>query len=265
MPRSSVEPAESAGADSSGLAAAADPALALSRNGPQSALGGIPILSNRWSSWLWYECAYAITMAAYSFGFSFRWEGGRNLPRSGPALLIANHQSFLDPVAIGLAVRRHICFLARKTLFANPWFGAFLRSVNVVPVDQEGVAKDGLRTVLDLLRAGQAVLVFPEGERTLTGDMKPLKPGIHLLIRKSPDVPIIPVGIAGAFEAYPRTRVVPRLSPLFWPPTGAGVAVSVGRPLDAAHFRNAGREQVLEELFAAIHDRYVRAEQLRRK
>src|SRR5205085_9333441 len=125
--------------------------------------------------------------------FSFRWEGGRRVPKQGPVLLVANHQSFLDPVAVGIAARRHLCYLARKTLFTNPTFGAFLRSVNVVPVDQEGVAKDGLRTVLDLLRADQAVLVFPEGERTLNGRMSPLRPGVHLLIKRS-QVPIIPVG-----------------------------------------------------------------------
>src|SRR5207249_4418582 len=82
------------------------------------------VLRHGWGSWLWYETAYAISMSVYILGFSFRWEGGRHVPRRGPALLVANHQSFLDPVAIGLAARRHLCYLARKTLFRNRFFGA---------------------------------------------------------------------------------------------------------------------------------------------
>lgn len=222
------------------------------------------MLRHGWGSWLWYEMAYCINMAVYTLGFSFRWEGGRNVPSQGPALLVANHESFLDPVAIGLAARRHICYLARKTLFGNPFFGAFLRSVNVVPVDQEGVAKEGLRTVLDLLQANQAVLVFPEGERTLTGEINPLRPGVHLLIKRS-QVPIVPVGIAGTFEAFPRNRVLPKLSPLFLPATGAGVAVSIDRPIDPARYRDASREQVLNDLFQQVQHVQHRAERLRRK
>jgi len=114
-------------------------------------------------SFLWYEFNYAVTWAALTLAFSLRIEGGRNIPAHGPVLLIANHESFIDPLAIGLASRRHLHFLARKTLFRNRTFGNYLRSVNVVPVDQEGVAKEGLKTVLEHLQAGQAVLVFPEG------------------------------------------------------------------------------------------------------
>ena len=63
--------------------------------------------------------------------------------------MIANHESFLDPLAVGLAVRRRIHYLARRTLFTHPTFGNFLRSVGCVPVDQEGFAREGARlTVL---------------------------------------------------------------------------------------------------------------------
>ena len=203
-----------------------------------------------WGRRLWYDFAYLLTMAGYSLGFSLRTEGSRHVPHNGPALLVANHQSFLDPVAIGLVARRHLCYLARKTLFAHPTFGAFLRSVNCVPVDQEGIAKEGLRTVLELLQHGRAVLVFPEGERTYTGAMNPLRPGIHLLIKRG-QAPIIPVGIAGAFEAFPRMRKLPRPCPLFWPATGTGgLAVSIGRPLDPARYDGVPREQVLADLAA---------------
>jgi 1-acyl-sn-glycerol-3-phosphate acyltransferase len=94
--------------------------------------------------------------------------------------------------------------------------------------------------------------------------MLPFKPGILLLMKKAP-VPIVPNGIAGAYESFPRSQLLPRLSPLFWPATGADVAVSIGRPLLPAHFAKLGREEILKDLFHAVQAQVRRAERLRRK
>jgi 1-acyl-sn-glycerol-3-phosphate acyltransferase len=217
-----------------------------------------------WRSYLLYEACYWAFQALATLGLSYRFEGRRNIPRRGPALLVANHESYLDPVLVGMASSRQICYLARKTLFKNPLFGAYLRTVRTFPVDQEGVAKEGLKTVLELLKAGEVVLIFPEGERTWTGEMQPLKPGVHLLIKRA-QAPVIPVGVAGAFEAFPRTRKLPHLSPLFLPATGASVAVSVGRPQPAARYAELPRDQLLVELGREIAVMRERAQRLRRK
>jgi 1-acyl-sn-glycerol-3-phosphate acyltransferase len=217
-----------------------------------------------WLAALWYDFGYWTSTAAYTLGWGLRFDGRRNVPRTGPALLLCNHQSFLDPIAVGVASARRLYYLARKTLFKNPLLGAYLRSVNCVPVDQEGVAKEGLKAILEQLQAGHAVLVFPEGERTWTGRMQPLKPGVHLLIKRVA-APIIPIGIAGAFQALPRTRKWPRLSPPFWPRTGADIAVAIGTPIPAGHYDGVPREQVLEDLFHRIRQMHDRAESLRRR
>jgi 1-acyl-sn-glycerol-3-phosphate acyltransferase len=217
-----------------------------------------------WLPWLLYEAGYWFFLVGMMLGNSYRFEGRRNIPRTGAALLIANHQSYLDPPAAGCATRRHVSFLARKTLFRNRFFGGLIRRCNAVPVDQEGIAKEGLKAILEHLKAGEAVLVFPEGERTFTGEIQPLRPGILMLLKRI-DVPIVPIGIAGAFDAWPRTRKWPRFSPLFLPPTGADIAVSVGEPIPAAHFRQLSRSEVLTELFAVLQRVHARAERLRRK
>ena len=214
-------------------------------------------------SWLLYEIGYWLSRIGLSLGFQFRFEGGRHIPSSGPALLVANHQSFFDPSIVGSATRRHLCFLARKTLFRG-WFGKLINRLNAVPVDQEGVAKEGLQRILEQLRASQAVLVFPEGERTATGEIQPLKPGILLLIKRI-EAPIVPIGLAGAFDALPRTRPWPKLSPFFLRPNAAAIAVSVGKPIPAAHYRDMPRAKALMELEEELKRAKERAEKLRRK
>jgi 1-acyl-sn-glycerol-3-phosphate acyltransferase len=218
----------------------------------------------RWSSFLFYEATYWTSLIATILGFSLRISGTRNVPKTGPVLFIANHQSFLDPVLVGLAVRRHISYLARKTLFQHPAFAWLIRMLNAVPIDQEGLGIEGLRTILALLQAGRAVIVYPEGERTADGAIHALQPGIQLLIKKT-RAPIVPVGIAGAFEAWPRSRKLPRLAPLFLPPSRRAIAVVVGKPIDAEHYADLPRQQVLTEMHAELQRVHDEAEALRRK
>ena len=209
-----------------------------------------------------YETMYFASAALMTLGWGLRTEGRRHIPAAGPALLVANHQSFFDPILVGLATRRHLCYLARKTLFKNRAFAWLIRMLNAVPIDQEGVGKEGIKTILEQLRLGQAVVVFPEGERTHDGVMHPLRPGVQLLIKRA-QVPIIPVGIAGAFDALPRWRWLPTPAPVFWPGGRARIAVSIGEPLAARRYAQMSREETLAELFAKIEAQWRRAERLR--
>jgi 1-acyl-sn-glycerol-3-phosphate acyltransferase len=215
-------------------------------------------------NYVWYDFWYGFTFTALTFGFSYRMEGRRNIPRTGPALLIANHQSWFDPILVGLASPRYLCFLARKTLFKSRALSWIMRSLNTAAVDQEGFAREGLKTVLDQFQAGRAVLIFPEGERCLDGQMHPFKPGVTLLIKKG-KIPIVPVGIAGAWDAWPRTRWLPTLSPLILPPNRAAISVSVGKPLDGQRYAEMPREEMLTALSHELNKAWERAKRLQRK
>jgi 1-acyl-sn-glycerol-3-phosphate acyltransferase len=216
-----------------------------------------------WPRYLLYEACYAASQLVYSVGFSLRTEHRSRIPSSGPCLLVANHQSYLDPLAIGLTARRHIHYLARMTLFRG-LFGEFLRLVNCLPVDLEGTATDALRAALRLLQDGEAVLIFPEGTRTATGDLQALRPGVDLLMRRG-RAPIVPIGIAGSFQAWSRHQKLPRLSPLFHAPTGAGIGVSVSRPIAPERIADLSREESLRLLHDELAQAFARAERLRRK
>jgi 1-acyl-sn-glycerol-3-phosphate acyltransferase len=211
-----------------------------------------------------YEFSYWAVFFLYVIGFSLRVNGRQHLPRRGPFLIIANHQSFLDPVAVGLGVPHHLHYLARKTLFNNPLLGGWLRIVNVVPIDQEGVGKEGIRNIIQRLEAGHPVLVFPEGERCEDGELHPLRPGIGLLIKRV-RVPIVPAGVAGAFDAWPRHASVPVFAPLFLPASRRTVAVAYGPPRDPATLDGLSREQMLEVLHDDIAAVVKQAKALKRK
>src|SRR5437879_8247178 len=123
--------------------------------------------------------------------------------QSGPVILAMNHQSYLDPPLAGTTCDRAIYFLARRTLLNVRLLGWVLPKLNVIPVNQEGVDRSAIKAVIRVLQAGNGVLVFPEGSRTLDGTLQPAEPGMGLVIAKTL-APVVPMRIFGAREALPR-------------------------------------------------------------
>jgi 1-acyl-sn-glycerol-3-phosphate acyltransferase len=140
--------------------------------------------------------------------------------RKGGLLIVSNHQSFLDPVLIGIAIEDPIAYLARRDLFSIPGLGALLRGLGVRPVARGAVDSSALKTAIRLLRGGEALLMFPEGTRTHDGDLGTFKPGAAALAVRCA-VPVLPVCVEGAYECWPRTRLLP---------APGRVAVGYGRP-----------------------------------
>ena len=219
------------------------------------------------SPWLarrWYDAVFWSSFVGFTFGHSLRVIGRKNMPERGPVLVIANHQSFLDPVLIGLASRRYLSYLARASLFKNRYLKALIESLDAVPINNQGLGKDGLQATLDVLDRGKSVLVFPEGERTNDGAMVPFKPGISLLIKRV-KAPIVPVALAGAFHAWPRHRKLPGLAPLILPPSEATIAISIGKPIDPASFAGLKRDEMIVKMYDAVAVEFEKAKRLKRQ
>ena len=121
----------------------------------------------------------------------------------GGGLLLVNHQSFLDPMLVGLPLNRPVSYLARDSLFRVPVLGPFLRAVYVMPINREAAGTESIREAIRRMRHGFLVGIFPEGTRTTDGTLGEFKPGFVALVRRA-GVPVYPVGIAGAFDAMPR-------------------------------------------------------------
>ena len=140
----------------------------------------------------------------------YRARGMEHLAAGG-GLLLANHQSFLDPPLIGFPLSRPVSFLARDNLFRVPLVGAFMRGIHVMPINRESVGPGSIKEAIRRMRDGHLVCLFPEGTRTFDGQVGELKPGFLALARLA-RVPVYPIGIAGAFEAFPRgaTFIRPR-------------------------------------------------------
>ena len=152
----------------------------------------------RWTYWIGW---LVFRSAARAF-FQIRVRGASRLRRDGPVLVIANHQSFLDPPLVGTLYDDEMHFLARKTLF-RPGLKWLYRRWNAIPVDQEKPDMTSLKAIIRLLKQGHRVLVFPEGARTADGSLGEAQPGIGLIAAKA-GVPIQPVRIRGARNALPR-------------------------------------------------------------
>ena len=152
----------------------------------------------RWVYWL----GWMAFGAAFRTLFGLRIIGRENLITEGPVLVASNHQSFLDPPLIGNLYETEMVFLARKTLFVG-FFKWLYPQWNAIPVDQDRPDMSSLKTIIRKLKEGHRVLVFPEGARTLDGEIGEAAPGIGLIAAKSGAV-IQPVRISGAREALPR-------------------------------------------------------------
>lgn len=166
----------------------------------------------------------------------YRVQGIERYPRDSGALLLINHQSYLDPLLVGLPLKRPVSYLARDSLFRVPIIGWILRNTFVMPINRDQAGTESIRKAIQRTEDGFLVGVFPEGTRTRNGEIGVLKPGFVALARRA-RVPIIPVGIAGAYRAMPRGSLLVR---------PARVGVYVGSPLDAdrvAELTQKGREQ----------------------
>ena len=151
----------------------------------------------------YYWLGYQLSRLLGRLFFHFRIIHRERMLQSGPVILAMNHQSYLDPPLAGTTCHRAVYFLARRTLLDVPLLGWLLPKLNVIPVNQEGIDRSALKALIRVLKTGNAALVFPEGSRTVDGNLQPAEAGLGLVIAKTL-APVVPMRIFGAHDALPR-------------------------------------------------------------
>ncbi|MBD3784876.1 MAG: 1-acyl-sn-glycerol-3-phosphate acyltransferase [Micrococcales bacterium] len=154
--------------------------------------------------------------------------GAGNVPRTGGVIFASNHLSFIDSFAIPIVAPRPVSFLAKSDYFTGSGFGGMVRrgffeAIESIPVDRHSsrAAQESLDSALEVLRAGRAFGIYPEGTRSRDGRLYKGRTGVAWLALTA-GVPVVPVGLVGTDAVQPVGSSFPKL---------AKVRVSFGRPI----------------------------------
>jgi 1-acyl-sn-glycerol-3-phosphate acyltransferase len=169
--------------------------------------------------------------------------GGEQVPRTGGAVVVSNHESWLDPIILPLALPRKPGFLAMEELWRMPGIGFVMRAYGplAIPLDRTGVDATALKRALRALEGGALLIVFPEGGIN-RGEIRPFHRGAAMLAARA-GVPMIPVGIRGTAEALPLGRILPRRRP---------ITVRIGSPIPPPGKGRAELKRATEDAAARI-------------
>jgi len=157
----------------------------------------------------WWRLSQGLARAGSGMLWKCRAFGLKNIPQTGGVLLASNHQSYLDPVLVAMVLPREMHFMARRTLFRNPAFRAIIAGYNAFAIERDSADVKGVNSAIARLEAGNILLVFPEGTRTGNGSIGPMK-SVGVIAERAA-VPIVPVLIQGAYDVWPKGRLIPRL------------------------------------------------------
>ncbi len=184
--------------------------------------------------------------------FRYRYFGAENFPTCGGGLICSNHQSNLDPAVVGITSTRHLNFLAKKSLFFFP-LSIIIYLLDAIPIDRTGMGIAGIKETLKRAKRGEMILLFPEGRRTLDGELGKLMAGF-VAIAKRTKVPLIPVGMDGAFQAWPRNR---------WLPFPGRIVVVVHPPIQPEEYLDLDDSQIVELLSKRMQACFEEARSIR--
>lgn len=190
-----------------------------------------------------WNMIHLIVYVPLRFWVRTRVVGKENLIEDRGGILIANHQSYLDPLFVAVRLKRPVSYLARDSLFKVPLIGWVVRNTFVIPISRTAFRGGSIRTALQRLTSGFLVGIYPEGTRS-SGEPSRFKPGFLSLVRRTEE-PIYPVAIIGADKAMPRGA---------WFVRPVAVTVVYGKPLteaERAELRDGEDDKALARMMQA--------------
>ena len=155
-----------------------------------------------------YRFIRCVLYIAYRICFRFKHIGSERVPPEldGRGVILApNHSSFLDPPILGISLQRPVTYLAKEYLFGSFFVGWVLQSIGAFPIKTRTDDFRTIRELVRILKEGRCVAVFPEGTRSLDGELREPENGVGFLAAKS-KAWVVPVYIEGTFEAFPKGK-----------------------------------------------------------
>jgi len=166
---------------------------------------------------LFYRLSWCFAnFIAWAF-LGLRVVGRELIPKSGGLIVACNHISYWDPPLLGVAVTRELFYMAKRELFRNRAFGALIRAYNAIPVSRGSFARAALLKAMEVVKAGGAIVIFPEGGRGDPSALREPKPGLGMIADRT-KCTIVPAYISGSDTI---TKCLMRRRPLrvyFGPP-----------------------------------------------
>ena len=188
-----------------------------------------------------YQSVRFLLKGYFLLFYQYQIYGQQHIPK-GAGLIAANHTSYFDPPLLAASFQDEIHFLARSSLFKKRFFAYFIRRLNAHPLVQEQGHAQAFKLTLKLLKKDDKVVIFPEGERSDTGQLQAFKEGASKLAI-SARVPIIPVYISGSWAAWPKAKKYP-----LW---YGKITCVIGSPLYSSAVKGHKKE-AQQELTAAL-------------
>jgi 1-acyl-sn-glycerol-3-phosphate acyltransferase len=183
-------------------------------------------------------------LVAWTIFARIRVHGVEHVRRGRPYVYMANHASLIDTPALFAYLPYQFRIMAKKSLFNVPFMGWHLRTAGHFPIDHGNPRKiaTSLRRVIEGVRNGRSLAVFPEGRRTDDGQLQAFEPGAFKIAMKA-GVPIVPVTIRGTFALLPRTSLAPR---------PGRVDVVISEPIETSEYDDKSLPALIERTRAAI-------------
>jgi long-chain acyl-CoA synthetase len=172
--------------------------------------------------------------------------GTENIPRTGRCILCVNHGSYLDAFIVEASVprrlRKGLFFVGFRAYFEQPLIKNIVKYIRVIPIDPGMHFVEAMQASSYVLKNDKIVCIFPEGQRTIDGNVKEFKKGVGILAKEL-NMPLVPVFITGSYESWPRTRRFPRPHP---------IKITFGRPFDPDELKKEGLKSGAKDEYEAI-------------
>jgi long-chain acyl-CoA synthetase len=172
--------------------------------------------------------------------------GAENIPRTGKCILCVNHSSYLDAfiveASMPMRLRKGLFFVGFRAYFEQPLIRNIIKYIRVIPIDPGMHFVEAMQASSYVLKNDKVVCIFPEGQRTIDGEVKEFKKGVGILAKEL-NIPLVPVLITGSYESWPRTQSFPKPHPL---------KITFGRPFDFDELKKEGLKFGAKDEYEAI-------------